>query len=75
MSYHSFIRSMFGSHHQLHIKYVYSLQLYSLFIVTLTICLCMYTVQRYKITYDKSFEDRVHGLRVKYSTTERIGYD
>lgn len=67
----SFFQAVFGSHYKFHVQYTYSLQLYCLFVITLTISLCIYTVHQYRVLTDKTFEERVHGLRAKYSTARR----
>lgn len=75
MDQQSFFRAVFGGQHQLHSHYLYGLQLYCLFVITLMISLCLYAIHQSQALCDKTFEERVHGLRVKYATTGRTGYD
>lgn len=75
MSYRSFLKSVFGSQYDMYAPYLYKLQLYCLFVVTLTIAICAYSIKHLKYKLDKTFEERVHALRVKYATTGHTGYD
>lgn len=71
----SFLNTIFGNHSALYSQYLYTIQIYCLFVIIFVVSLCAYTINRYKHLVDKTFEDRVHGLRAKYSTTQRTGYD
>lgn len=74
-TYHSFLRSIFGNQYSLHTPYIYALNLYCLFVVTLTVSLSVYSLLNYKNVYDQTFQQRVHLMRVKYATAKRPGYD
>lgn len=74
-SYHAFLKSVFGNKYDLYAPYVYKLQLYCLFVVTFTLALFMYSLRYLKVELDKTFEERVRTLRMKYATAGRTGYD
>lgn len=74
-SYTSFLQAIFGSHYTLHAPYIYGLHLYCLFVITLVLSLCVYSLIGYQDICDRTFQERVHLLRVKYASTQRPGYD
>lgn len=74
-SYQSFLKAIFGSAYARHAPYIYGLNLYCLFVITLTISLCVYSLFGFKDICDETFQQRVHRLRVKYATARRAGYD
>lgn len=67
--YHSFLKSIFGSQYQVQLPYLHTIHLYCLFIVTLVVTLCTYTIHATRLEGHRTFEDRVHALRVKYATS------
>lgn len=75
MAYKSFLKSVFGNQYAVHSPYLHGLNLYCLFVITLTISLCVYTLHQHQHVCDKTFKQRVHDLRVKYATTRRPDYD
>lgn len=74
-SYHSFLQSIFGNRYTLYAPYIYSLNLYCLFVITLTVSLCVYSLLGYQDVCDQSFQQRVHLMRVKYAAVKRPGND
>lgn len=70
-SYQNFLKAVFGNRFTVYSSYIYGLNFYCLFIVTLTISLCVYSLLDYKDIFDKTFEERVHTLRVKYASSQR----
>lgn len=74
MAYHSFLRSLFGSNYALHQSYLHGIHMYCLFVITLVVALCAYSAHSYSLECNKTFQERVHALRLKYATqntTER----
>lgn len=74
-SYTSFLQAVFGNHYTLHAPYLYGLHLYCLFVITLTLSLCVYSLIGYKDICDRTFQERVHLMRAKYASAQRPGYD
>lgn len=73
--YQSFLQAVFGPRYALHTPLLQTIHLYCLFVVTLTLSLCLYTLFGYHDTFDRTFRQRVHQLRVKYAAAERPGDD
>lgn len=67
MSYHKFLRSLFGNNYALHHSYLHGIHLYCLFVVTLAVALCAYSAHSHSVECNKTFDERVHALRVKYA--------
>lgn len=74
-TYKSFLRSIFGNQYKLHAPYIQAINLYCLFVITLTVSLSVYSLLGYKDVCDQTFQQRVHLMRVKYATAKRPGYD
>lgn len=68
MSYHTFLRSLFGSNYSMHQSYLHGIHLYCLFVVTLVVALCAYSSHSHSLECTKTFNERVHTLRAKYAT-------
>ncbi|KAG8173847.1 hypothetical protein JTE90_016336 [Oedothorax gibbosus] len=68
MSYHKFLRSLFGNNYSLHHSYLHGIHLYCLFVVTLVVALCAYCAHSYSRECDQTFKERVHALRIIYAT-------
>lgn len=73
-SYQTFLRAVFGNQYTIHAPYLQTINLYCLFVITLVISLCVYTIHRFRNAYDRSFAERVHSMRAQYATTQRTGY-
>ena len=68
MSYHNFLKTLFGNQYTLHTSYLHGIHLYCLFVITLAIAICAYSAHHYSLECARTFEQRVHALRAKYTT-------
>lgn len=65
MSYEKFLLAVFGPKYKSYIPMVNSVHLYCIFIITLIIGACAYSLHYYKQDCENSFIDRVKLLRLK----------
>lgn len=69
MSYHDFLKTLFGHQYTVHASYLHGIHLYCLFVITLVVALCAYSAHHYSLECSRTFEKRVNALRAKYATS------
>lgn len=66
MFYEKLFLSVFGPKYKYYIPVINNVNLYCIFVITIILGACAYSIQYYKEDCENSFIERVKTLRIKY---------